>query len=218
MVEAKAGVPTERFKAVVGGERLVAVVRAPQASDCEPVVETLVQSGLRIIELTLTTPGAIEELQRLRDRFGKAAVLGMGTVLTRASATQAMDAGAQFIVTPALVREVIDEAHRRDVPVLSGALSPTEIYDSIVCGADAVKIFPASAVGPRYLRELSGPFPGITLMPSGGVAIDDIAAWLSAGASAVSLGGSLIMNSFDGDLSALRDRALRAVAAAHEAE
>jgi len=218
MADAKTDAQAERLKAVVGGERLVAVVRAPRASDCEPVVETLVQAGICIIELTLTTPGAIEELQRLRDRFGTAAVLGMGTVLTRQSATQAMDAGAQFLVTPVLVREVIDEANSRDVPVLSGALSPTEIYESIVCGADAVKVFPASAVGPRYLRELSGPFPGITLMPSGGVEIDDIAAWLSAGASAVSLGGSLIENAFDGELSALRERALRAVAASHEAK
>jgi|AntAceMinimDraft_12_1070368.scaffolds.fasta_scaffold03212_11 2-dehydro-3-deoxyphosphogluconate aldolase/(4S)-4-hydroxy-2-oxoglutarate aldolase len=218
MADAKTGAQTERLKAVVGGERLVAVVRASRASDCEPVVETLVQAGICIIELTLTTPGAIDELQRLRDRFGTAAVLGMGTVLTRQSATQAMDAGAQFVVTPVLVRDVIDEANSRDVPVLSGALSPTEIYESIICGADAVKIFPASAVGPRYLRELSGPFPGITLMPSGGVEIDDIPAWLSAGALAVSLGGSLIKNAFDGELSALRERALRAVAASHEAQ
>ena len=217
MTDARAHRHTEGLDGVMNGGRLVAVVRAPRASNCEPIVETLVTAGIRVVELTLTTPGALDELVRLRQRFGGAVALGMGTVLTRRSATLSMDAGAQFIVTPVLAREVIDEANDRGVPVIAGAFSPTEIHESVQRGADAVKVFPASAVGPRYFREISGPFPGTSLIPSGGVEIDDVAPWLAAGAAAVSLGGSLLKNAFDGEYDALRERALRAVAASSEA-
>ncbi len=218
MVESAHPATANRLRELLGEERLIAVLRSRDARAYEPVVEVLVTSGIRTIELTLTTPGALEELPRLVDRFGTKAAFGVGTVLTRANAMDAIDAGAQFLVTPALVPEVIDHARERRVAMLSGAFTPTEINATIRLGADGVKLFPASSVGPNYLRELRGPLPGLDLVPSGGVAICDIQPWLSAGALAVSLGGALIGDAFAGDLRALRERAKLALAAAHQME
>ncbi len=203
------------FTQLLRQERLVAVLRSSTTEHYETVVEHLISGGIQVIELTLTAVDPLEALRRLGDRFGDRAVFGMGTVLTRAHALAAIDAGSHYLVTPLLVRDVIEIAHDHGVPVLSGALTPTEIFEAVTRGADGVKVFPASAVGPRYFREIAGPLPGLTLMPSGGVGVDDIGAWLAAGSAAVSLGGSLIGRSLEGDLDGLDARIDAAVRAAH---
>lgn len=192
------------------------MLRAPRQGATEPVVETLVRCGVRVIELTLTSPGVLAELPRLRERFESDCAWGVGTVTSEERAREAIEAGADFLVTPVLVPGVIDVAQQSRVPIVSGALTPSEIHDSYARGADAVKLFPASLVGPQFLRELRGPFPSLAVMPSGGVGIDDIPSWLAAGAMAVSLGGALIGDAFEGDRAGLADRATRAQAAVEE--
>lgn len=195
---------------------IVAVLRAADTRHHAGVVDVLRDAGIRRIELTLTTSGALDELRLLRVRLGAEVQLGMGTVLSGARAEQAIQAGADFLVTPAVVPEVLDVGLAHGIPVYCGALTPTEVLLAAGRGASAVKLFPASTLAPRYIRELHGPFPDVSFMPSGGVGIDDVPAWLAAGASAVSLGGSLTRDALTGDLAGLRDRARRAVALADD--
>lgn len=191
-------------------DRLVAVLRAPDAADYAPVVEVLLECGIRSIELTLTTPRALDELPRLKERFGNGVSIGVGTVTSTALASKCLAAGAEFIVTPIYVPGLIKLVGIAGVSVLPGAFTPTEIHRAWHEGASAVKIFPASVVQPSFVRELAGPFPDITVMPSGGVAFEAIPLWLSAGAIAVSMGGALIGDAFSGRLDALAVRARQA--------
>jgi 2-dehydro-3-deoxyphosphogluconate aldolase/(4S)-4-hydroxy-2-oxoglutarate aldolase len=195
----------------IARSRLVAVVRATSIDTLPNVVSVLIENGITVIELTLTTPDAIRSMTELRSVWSDRALIGMGTVTTKGQARDSIAAGAQFLVTPITVPEIANISSEAGVPILMGAFSPTEVATAWDSGATAVKVFPASQVGPSYLRELRGPFPEIVTMPSGGVTIDDIPAWLSAGASAVSLGGSLIGSAFSGDLSGLAERARKAV-------
>lgn len=194
--------PTE-----VSSSRLVVVLRAQHASEYGPVIEALVGGGADTVEITLSTRGALEELPTLIKSFGSRVRIGVGTVTTPEEATAAVAAGARFLVTPIVQNEVVKIARDAGLPVFPGALTPTEIIHAWNSGATAVKVFPASIVGPSYLRDLAGPFPHLRLIPSGGVGIDDVEEWFSAGAIAVSVGSPLILDAFQGgDLGALRQR------------
>ena len=197
---------------------VVAVLRAPDVAAYLPVIEALVAAGLQCIELTLTTPRTIERLPWLLERLPAGLDLGVGTVRTDAQATDAIDAGARFLVTPTVQTRVIATAVRRGVPVYPGAMTPTEVLTDWDAGASVVKVFPASTVGADVIKQLHGPFPEIALMPSGGVGLDAIPTWIAAGAVAVSLGGPLLGDAFSGgDLTALRARAAAALDAVREA-
>jgi len=186
---------------------VVAVLRAATADGFATVANVLVSSGITAIEVTLTSEGAIDALAGLRRQLPSKAVVGAGTVLTAADAEAAVDAGAAFLVSPVLDLSLGSFG----VPFYPGGLTPTEIFQAARSGAPLVKLFPAAAVGPRYLKDLHGPLPGVRIMPTGGIGIDDVAAWLSAGAAAVGLGGPLIGDAASGgSLSALADRARRA--------
>ena len=196
--------------ALDAGNRVIAVLRAEQAAQYPPVIEHLVLGGVRLIELTLTTGGVLEQLAKIRSQFGADTDIGVGTVTTLAEAERALDGGAQFLVTPIVNISLVTLAARRAVPIFPGGLSPSELYANWQAGATAVKVFPASAVGPGYFGQVRGPFPDIQLIPSGGVGIEDAAQWMAAGALAVSLGGPLVQDAFDGgSLAQLRDRARR---------
>jgi 2-dehydro-3-deoxyphosphogluconate aldolase/(4S)-4-hydroxy-2-oxoglutarate aldolase len=188
----------------------VAVMRAPHATAYAPVVEALVRGGVFSIELTLSTPGVFAELPRLQRRFGDTAEFGVGTVTTVDEAVRAIEAGATYLVTPVTDTAIIAVAVQRGVAIYPGGLTPTELFKGWAAGATAVKVFPASVVGPGYVSMLRGPFPGIQVIPSGGVDIDEAAAWMKAGALAVSLGGPLLGDAFKGgDLRRLTERATR---------
>lgn len=191
---------------VVVASRVVAVLRAPYAMDWTQVVDVLVEHGITGIELTLTTPNALDGLEALSARFGTDAAIGVGTVTTADQARHALDAGASFLVSPGVVPAALELSVSRDIPMIGGAFTPTEVMSTWGAGATAVKIFPASSVGPGYLRELRGPFPDLVAMPSGGVGVGDIAPWLAGGAAAVSLGGWLLGDALTGDLGGLRER------------
>ena len=197
-----------RLPAAMERTRVVAVLRAGDATEYSPVVEALLRGGVSSIELTLSTRGVFDELPMLRRRFGPAVELGVGTVTTAHEADLALEAGADYLVTPTTDERVIAAGLAHGVAVVPGGFTPTELHLGWSLGCPAVKLFPASQLGPGFLGHLRGPFPDMLVMPSGGVAIDDAAAWIRAGSPAVSLGGPLVGDAFrGGDLGELTARA-----------
>jgi 2-dehydro-3-deoxyphosphogluconate aldolase / (4S)-4-hydroxy-2-oxoglutarate aldolase len=151
------------------------------------------EAGLTVAEITMTVPDAIEAIASVSKRFGDKVLVGAGTVTDAETVRRALDAGAEFIVSPCLVPDVIAAARRADVAVLPGALTPTEVFEAFRQGGDMVKVFPAQSVGgAAYLRALRGPFPDIPLVPTGGVTLDNVGEMFKAGAAAVGVGSEMI--------------------------
>ena len=172
---------------------IIPVIRAESADAALAVVEALAEAGLAVAEITMTVPRAMDAIASVAKRFGERVLVGAGTVTDADTARRAVDAGAEFIVSPCLVPEVIDAARRADVAMLPGALTPTEVLEAFRLGGDMVKVFPAQNVGgASYLRALRGPFPEIPLVPTGGVTLDNVREMFDAGAAAVGVGSELI--------------------------
>jgi 2-dehydro-3-deoxyphosphogluconate aldolase/(4S)-4-hydroxy-2-oxoglutarate aldolase len=171
-------------------DRVVCVVRCPEIPDAPQLCLALKAGGIRTIELTFTTPDVLRHLAAAAGLPD--VVVGAGTVLTAADAKAAIDAGARFLVTPGLRPDVATVAREAGVPFLMGALTPTEVLAADELGATAVKIFPASAFGPRYLRDLHGPYPHVRLVPSGGITAENAPEYLQAGAAAVTAGTGVV--------------------------
>jgi len=172
---------------------IIPIVRGSSADAVVPVAEALLHAGLPVVEITLTVPNAIDAIGAVAKRLAGKVLLGAGTVTDAESVRRAVDAGAEFIVTPCLVPEVIAAAQRAGVAVLPGALTPTEVFEAFRAGGDMVKVFPAQSVGgAAYLRALRGPFPDIPLVPTGGVTLENLADMFTAGAAAVGVGTELI--------------------------
>lgn len=171
-------------------DRVIAVIRADEIPDTSALCAALVEGGIHWIEFTFTTPGIAAHLQQARKVAG--CHIGAGTVLTRAQAEEATAAGAQFLVTPGCRPAVAAFASEAEIPVIMGALTPTEVAVAVDLGATAVKIFPAHALGPRYFSDLAAPYPDIPLVASGGVNSGNAAEFLAAGARAVSAGSDVV--------------------------
>lgn len=172
---------------------IIPVIRAKSADAALEVVEALVAAGLTIAEITMTVPGAIDAIASLSKRFGSGVLIGAGTVTDSNTVKRAVDAGAEFIVSPCIVPEVIEAARRAEVVVMPGALTPTEVFDAFRFGGDMVKLFPVASVGgAAYLRALRGPFPDIPLVPTGGITLENLREMFSAGAVAVGVGSELV--------------------------
>lgn len=202
---------TGELPARTRSSKLVVVARASAASDYAPVLATLAEAGVQSVELTLTTLGTFDAFADLRSSFD--GDLGIGTVTNLDQLDRAIAVGADYVVTPITSTALVERAVDAGIPIIPGGLTPTELFSSWSAGASAVKIFPAGQVGPGYLNDLRGPFPEIAVVPSGGVDATGAAAWLAAGAVAVSVGGPLLGDAFrGGDLGALRERAERFVA------
>jgi len=178
---------------------IVPVVRASSADEAFAAVEAIRAGGIPILEITLTVPGAVQIIAALTKRLGDEALIGAGTVLDAETAQECIDAGAKFIVSPALDVPTIELCRRVVVPIFAGALTPTEIVTAWKVGANAVKVFPANAVGgATYLKSLKAPLPQIELLPTGGVSLKNAAEFIAAGAFALGVGADLV------DLAALR--------------
>lgn len=175
---------------VLRADRALTVVRADTIPDVVDLCHALAEGGLRTVELTFTTPGVLEHLAKAATVPG--ILLGAGTVLTAEQASGAIDAGARFLVTPGLRAAVAEVAARAGVPVFLGAFTPTEVAQALDLGSAAVKIFPAGRLGPGYLKDLRGPYPGVPLLPSGGVTTENAAAFLDNGALAVCAGTGVV--------------------------
>jgi 2-dehydro-3-deoxyphosphogluconate aldolase/(4S)-4-hydroxy-2-oxoglutarate aldolase len=172
---------------------IIPIIRASSADVVVPVAEALLQAGLPVVEITMTVPNALDAIGAVAQRFPGRMLVGAGTVTDAETCKRAVEAGAEFIVTPCLVPEVIEAAQRAGVAVLPGALTPTEVFEAFRSGADMVKVFPVQSVGAAaYLRALRGPFPDIPLVPTGGVTLANLAEMFQAGAAAVGVGTELI--------------------------
>lgn len=172
---------------------IVPVIRAQNARLALHAVDALVAGGIPIVEITMTVPNPYAVMGEVAARFGTNALVGAGTILTPGEAERAVQAGARFIVSPGLDLEVVRAANALDVPAIPGVLTPTEIMAAMRAGADWVKIFPISALGgARYLRALRGPFPGLKMLPTGGVSLNNAAELIAAGAIAVGMGSELV--------------------------
>lgn len=170
---------------------LLAVLRGPDPELTLKMVEALVAGGVVGIEITYTTPKAIEVVKALHRQYGNQIVLGMGTLTEPEQAAEAQAAGACFLVSPHCEPALAQAMVTTGLLVMVGALTPSEVMQADRLGADVVKIFPGSLVGPDYLKALRGPFPHILLMPTGGVSISNVQDWFAAGAIAVGAGSAL---------------------------
>ncbi len=200
--------------AELAAARVLAIIRGTDTGATIAAGSALLAGGIRLVEVSLTTPGALRAIEALRAAAPPGARVGAGTVLSATEVADVMAAGAQFVVTPSLADSVPD-AVRRGVPVVAGALTPTEVQSAVRMGAAAVKLFPASLGGPTYLKALRDPFPRVPFVAVGGVGLDEMAAFLAVGAVAVGVGGPLVGDAASGgDLAALRRRTRAYVAAA----
>jgi 2-dehydro-3-deoxyphosphogluconate aldolase/(4S)-4-hydroxy-2-oxoglutarate aldolase len=198
--------------------RVIAVLRAADARYLRPAAEVLAEEGVRSLEVTLTTAGGVDAIAELAGALPDDVEVGAGTVLTVEDLDAVVAAGARYVVTPHTDPALIRAATAHGLPVVPGGLTPTELHTGWAAGASAVKLFPASAVGPRYVKDLHGPFPAMPVIPSGGVGRHTAGDWIRVGCPAVSMGGPLLGDALKGgDLGELRQRARDVVASVSEA-
>jgi 2-dehydro-3-deoxyphosphogluconate aldolase/(4S)-4-hydroxy-2-oxoglutarate aldolase len=171
---------------------LVAVIRADSPTQLIDLCKALSEGGVKFCEITMTTPGALDAIAKARASLAAECVIGVGSVLDAETARAAILAGAQFVVGPVLNLDVIAMAHRYGLPVIPGALTPTEIMTAFTAGADMVKVFPANHFGPTYFKDLLAPMPQLKLTPTGGVTLETAADWLKAGAACLGVGSALV--------------------------
>jgi 2-dehydro-3-deoxyphosphogluconate aldolase/(4S)-4-hydroxy-2-oxoglutarate aldolase len=187
---------------------VVAILRGSSDRHLADVAHTLGEAGVTCLELTLTTPGAVGALARVRAELGDDVALGMGSVIDADQAAACLDAGAQFLVSPGVCADVTAYAVDRGIACYPGGWTPTELLEAWRLGASAVKLFPAASGGPRHLKDVRAPLPQIPLVPTGGVALEQVADYIAAGAAAVGLGGPLLGDALDGgSLTELAERA-----------
>ena len=171
---------------------VVAVIRIKEPEKLRAVVDAIAEGGVRALEVTMTVPGAVELIRDLAPQLPAGFLLGAGTVLDADTAKRVIDAGARYVVSPVFRRSVIDACHQQDAAAMPGCFSPTEILDAWEAGADIVKVFPATALGPGYIKDVRAPLPQVKLMPTGGVTLDNAGDWIRAGAVAVGVGTALL--------------------------
>jgi 2-dehydro-3-deoxyphosphogluconate aldolase/(4S)-4-hydroxy-2-oxoglutarate aldolase len=171
---------------------VVAIMRANSPDQLLGAATAVLAGGVVAIEVTMTTPGALDVVRQATSQFGKEVLFGVGSVLDAETARAAILAGAQFVVCPTFRAETIDICKRYSVPVVPGAYTPTEILSAWEAGADAVKVFPAVAGGPSYIKAIRGPLPQVVLSAVGGVTVDNAADFIRAGVAFVGVGGELV--------------------------
>ncbi|HKB13701.1 MAG TPA: bifunctional 4-hydroxy-2-oxoglutarate aldolase/2-dehydro-3-deoxy-phosphogluconate aldolase [Vicinamibacterales bacterium] len=193
---------------------IVAVIRLRDPGKLRAVVDALAEGGVRALEVTMTVPRAIDLIRELAPTMPGGFLLGAGTVSDAETARAVIDAGASFVVGPVFRPDVITACHERAVPAIPGCFSPTEIFDAHEAGADIIKLFPATALGPQYIKDVRAPLPQVRLMPTGGVTIENAGDWIRAGAVAVGVGSALVdVKAIDtGRFDLIRSNAERVVA------
>jgi 2-dehydro-3-deoxyphosphogluconate aldolase/(4S)-4-hydroxy-2-oxoglutarate aldolase len=171
---------------------VVAVIRAPSKESLTPIAQALLDGGVPAIEVTMSTPKALAGIEMLADALGDKAIIGVGTVLDASTCRDAIAAGAQFVVSPMLDEAVIATTRRYAKISVPGALTPTEILRAWTAGADVVKVFPSTSVGPGYFKDLLAPLPQLRLTPTGGVDLKNAGEWIKAGAACIGVGSALV--------------------------
>ncbi|ELK46594.1 bifunctional 4-hydroxy-2-oxoglutarate aldolase/2-dehydro-3-deoxy-phosphogluconate aldolase [Halobacillus sp. ACCC02827] len=185
--------------------KLVAILRGQQEEDIVNIAQSLHDGGVHMMEITVDTPRFDEHIRQVKEAFGERMIVGAGTVLDPETARTAILAGAQFIFSPTVDKETITMAKRYGVVSIPGAMTPTEILTAYEQGADMIKVFPAGAMGPGYIKDVHGPLPHIPLMPTGGVDLSNVREYFDKGAVAAGLGSSLVPSNKTMDETALRE-------------
>lgn len=200
-------------------EKVLGIIRVQTVKEFPRLVQAIQLGGIHCVEITMTTPGALRAIEEASGKL-EGVLMGAGTVLDAPTARQAILAGAQFIVTPTVEPDVIEMAHRYGVVVIPGAMTPTEILTAWEAGADMVKVFPASTLGPGYLKAVHGPLPQIPLAPTGGITADNAGEFIKAGAALVCAGGWLVDKKAiaEGRFEVLTERARQLVEAVEKAK
>jgi 2-dehydro-3-deoxyphosphogluconate aldolase / (4S)-4-hydroxy-2-oxoglutarate aldolase len=205
------------LEATLGTGAVLGIVRFHEGGDVSGAMEALARGGVELVEVTIDTPGALHAVEQA---VGDGRTVGVGTVVSAEQVRASAAAGAGFVVSPGLVPEVLETANSLGLAAVPGVFTPTEMLAATAAGARVMKLFPASCGGPAYLRALRGPFPDVALIPTGGVRLDQIQAYLDAGASVVALGSELVGRTAprsDADLDWITAQAARAKAAARHA-
>jgi 2-dehydro-3-deoxyphosphogluconate aldolase / (4S)-4-hydroxy-2-oxoglutarate aldolase len=204
---------------IIEATGVVGIIRMREADLLREVVDALVDGGVRALEVTMTVPRAIELIEKIAPTLPAGFVLGAGTVTDAQTARDVIAAGARFIVSPVLKTEVIETCRLHDVVVAPGCLTPTEILTAWEAGADVVKVFPATALGPGFIKDVLAPLPQVKLMPTGGVSKDNAGEWIKAGAVALGVGTSLVDKNAvsNRDFTAIADNARHFIAAVQRA-
>lgn len=171
---------------------IIAVVRAQRNEQVLPLAGALLAGGVIAVEITMTTPNAIEAIREASQKLGRQAVIGVGTVLDVATCRRAIEAGAEFVVTPILRPEIAEAAHAADRAVMLGAYTPTEAQLAHEAGSDFIKIFPADGLGPAYIKAIRAPLPHLRIVPTGGVDLHNLRDFIQAGCAAVGVGSTLV--------------------------
>jgi len=189
--------------------KVIAVIRMSDPANLTRVVEAIEKGGIRAIEITMTTPSALETIADMVKRKPAGTLIGAGTVLDAATAESVIRAGAEFVVSPVTRFDMMDVCRKNNIFVAPGALSPTEILAAWEHGADVVKVFPATSLGPKYFRDLKGPLPQVRLMPTGGVSTENAGEFIRSGACCVAIGTALLDKKAvaAGDWAALTEKA-----------
>ena len=198
---------------------IVAIIRANSSVELIEVVAAIKEGGVDVIEVTMTTPGALQVISDVSDKYGDEVLVGVGSVLDAETARVAMLAGAKFIVSPVTKPDIIEICNRYGAVVMPGAFTPTEILAAWESGADYVKVFPSSGVGPAYIKAVKAPLPHIPLVPTGGVSVENAGEFIKAGATVLGVGGSLVSSQViaDGQFHLLTETARKFVAAVQAA-
>ena len=191
----------------IGQLGVVAIIRMKDAGKLRAVFDALAEGGVRAIEVTMTVPDAVSLIRTLSGSIPSNILLGAGTVVDAETARAVIDAGARFVVSPVFRPEVVRACHERGAASAPGCFTPTEILNAHDLGADVVKVFPATALGPQFIKDIRAPLPQLRLMPTGGVSLDNAGEWIRAGAVAVGAGSALL------DAKAIEDGRLEVITA-----
>ena len=191
---------------------LVVVVRAENSEIAKKITDACLEGGAAAIEITYTVPGATKVIEELAKTYAGQIIIGAGTVLDPETARIAILSGAQYIVSPYLSRETLRLCNRYQIPCMPGVMTVEGVIEAMELGADILKIFPGEAFGPAIIKAIKGPLPQASMMPTGGVSIDNVGEWIKAGAVAVGAGGSLTAGAKTGDYASITKLAAEFVA------
>jgi len=182
----------EEFIQTLTDTGIVAVIRVNNASELIDTTIALNEGGVKALEITMTSPGALEAISEVSKKLGEKAIIGVGSVLDSETARMAILAGAKFVVGPILKKDVIEICRRYSITCIPGAFTPTEILTAWEAGADVVKVFPATKLGPSFFKDVLGPLPQVKLTPTGGVNLENAGEFIKAGACFVGVGGAMV--------------------------
>jgi 2-dehydro-3-deoxyphosphogluconate aldolase / (4S)-4-hydroxy-2-oxoglutarate aldolase len=172
--------------------KAIAVLRVKEEEKLQRVIEAIYSGGVSVIEITMTVPNAVQLIEQMNEKLDKNIIIGIGSVLNSKTAEDAIEAGAKYVVSPIFKKEIIETAHKFDIPAMPGCFTPSEIQTAFEYGADIVKVFPADIVGMEFFKAILAPMPHLKLMPTGGVSLSNAGEWLKAGACAVGIGSALL--------------------------